>query len=48
MNPPWPVMPSAMGVKAKIVASAVMRIGRRRREPPATVASCDDSPFSRY
>ena len=48
MNPPCPVIPSAIGVRAKIVASAVMRIGRRRREPPATTASCADSPFSRY
>ena len=30
MNPPWPVIPSAIGVRAKIVASAVIRMGRRR------------------
>ncbi len=41
-------MPSARGVSAKIVASAVMRIGRRRRDPPAIVASCADSPLVRY
>ena len=48
MKPPWPVMPSAIGVSAKIVASAVMRIGRRRRAPPATVASWAVRPFVRY
>ena len=48
MKPPWPVMPSAIGVSAKIVASAVIRIGRRRRDPPAIVASCAFMPFSRY
>ena len=48
MNPPWPVMPRAIGVRAKIVASAVMRIGRRRRDEPATVASCVESPLVRY
>lgn len=41
-------MPIAMGVRAKIVASAVIRIGRRRREDPAIVASRALMPFSRY
>ena len=31
-----------------MVASAVMRIGRRRFSPPAITASAVDSPFSRY
>ena len=35
-------------MSAKIVARAVIRIGRRRRDPPATVASCADRPFVRY
>lgn len=39
MKPPWPVIPNAIGVSAKIVAAAVIRIGRSLREPPATVAS---------
>ncbi|KJL32799.1 hypothetical protein RL72_00151 [Microbacterium azadirachtae] len=42
------MIPSAIGVSAKIVASAVIRIGRRRRDPPAIVASCALIPFSRY
>ena len=48
MNPPVPVIPSPMGVSARIVASAVIRIGRRRRVPPAIVASWALRPFSRY
>ena len=48
MNPPCPVMPRAIGVRAKIVASAVMRMGRSLREPPAIVASCADKPRERY
>lgn len=48
MNPPWPVIPRANGSSAKIVASAVMRIGRRRLAEPAIVASYALSPFSRY
>ena len=48
MNPPWPVIPRPIGVRAKIVASAVMRIGRSRIDAPASVASCADSPRSRY
>jgi len=48
MKPPCPVMPSANGSRAKIVASAVMRIGRRRRADPAIVASYVLRPFSRY
>jgi hypothetical protein len=48
MKPPCPVMPSAIGVSAKIVASAVIRIGRSRREPPAMVASRTLRPCTRY
>ncbi len=48
MNPPCPVIPMAIGVSAKMVASAVMRIGRSRRDAPATVASCADRPRTRY
>ena len=48
MNPPCPVMPRAMGVNAKMVASAVMRIGRRRLDPPAITASWVDRPLARY
>lgn len=39
MKPLCPVIPRAIGVSAKIVASAVMRMGRRRLAPPAIVAS---------
>ncbi len=48
MKPPPPVIPSAMGSSAKIVASAVIRIGRSRRLPPSTTASCSGMPCSRY
>ena len=48
MNPPCPVMPRARGNRAKIVARAVIRMGRRRRADPATVASYALNPFSRY
>src|SRR5438045_98151 len=48
MKPPWPVMPSPIGSSAKIVATAVMRIGRRRRRPPSMTASATDAPRWRY
>ena len=41
MKPPSPVMPRAIGSRAKIVARAVMRIGRSRCRPPSTTASTD-------
>ena len=41
MNPPWPVRPIAMGVSAAIVARAVIRMGRRRRDAPCATASRD-------
>ena len=48
MNPPWPVMPSAIGSSAKMVASAVIRIGRSRRDAPWVTASRTVCPASRY
>ena len=48
MKPPCPVSPIAIGSSAKIVASAVMRIGRRRREEPWSSASRTGMPRSRY
>ena len=38
MNTPPPVTPKAIGRSAKIVAAAVMRIGRSRRRVPWTTA----------
>jgi hypothetical protein len=48
MNPPSPVKPIAIGTIAKIVASAVIRIGRRRRLPPSTTAVRTSMPCARY
>ena len=41
MKPPLPVRPSAIGSSAKMVAIAVIRIGRSRRRPPSITASRD-------
>ena len=48
MNAPPPVNPSAMGIKAKIVAHAVMMIGRNRSRAPSTIAVRRSSPRRRY
>ena len=48
MKPPWPVIPMPSGSSAKIVAAAVIRIGRRRRDAPCSTASRADRPLSRY
>ena len=48
MKPPCPVMPSAIGSSAKIVASAVIRMGRSRRAAPCASASFTRNPRSRY
>ena len=42
MNPLCPVRPTAIGTRAKMVASAVIRIGRRRRLAPCTSAPLED------
>lgn len=44
MKIPPPVTPKAMGMSAKMVAAAVMRIGRSRRRVPWTTASSRSSP----
>ena len=46
-KPPLPPMPSAMGMSARIVAMAVMRIGRRRRRPPSMTAVRASMPLRR-
>ncbi len=48
MKPPCPVTPSAIGSSAKIVARAVIRIGRSRCLPPSTTASTTGRPCLRY
>ncbi len=48
MKPPSPVSPKAIGVSAKMVAIAVIRIGRSRCRPPSTTASRTPMPWARY
>ncbi len=48
MNAPPPVRPSAIGVSARIVAAAVIRMGRSRRRAPPSSASRGESPAARY
>ena len=48
MKPPPPVRPSAIGVRAKTVASAVMRMGRRRWRAPCVIASATFIPGSPF
>src|SRR5680860_653046 len=40
--------PRAMGVRARIVATAVMRMGRSRLRPPSMIALWASIPWSRY
>ena len=46
MIDPW-LKPAASGISARIVAIAVMRIGRTRVRPPSMSASWVDIPFAR-
>ena len=48
MKPPPPVRPRAIGVSAKTVASAVIRIGRRRWRAPWVIASATFIPGSPF
>jgi hypothetical protein len=48
MKPDLPVSPIAIGSSAKIVAIAVIRIGRRRRVAPSINASRTRNPRRRY
>ncbi len=48
MKPPSPVTPRAIGSRAKIVARAVIRIGRSRCRPPSRTASTTPYPWARY
>ena len=46
-KPPSPPTPSAIGTSARIVAMAVIRIGRRRRRPPSITAVRASMPLRR-
>ena len=48
MKTPALLRPSAMGSRARMVAMAVIRMGRRRRRPPSTTAALASSPLARY
>src|SRR5450755_2463996 len=43
-----PLRLSDIGISARMVAMAVIRMGRRRRRPPSITASRADSPLLRY
>ena len=48
MKPPFPVNPIPSGSSAKMVANAVIRMGRNRRDAPCIIASRTFMPRTRY